>query len=121
MSDNEVKAPAPKVFYFGCLDNGHHLYDADGEMMYRQIETPWGEHPDGVLCPDERLGQLQGKALLHQKDGWTAIGFWDRTGDSRPGSNSAFMVRGTFTFDEICRLAAAQFPTVWHRIGNVSQ
>jgi hypothetical protein len=119
-----VKAPAPKVFYYGCLrdvdertEAGHYMY----EPGYRssRVESPFGRCPDGTLCPEGQ--QVQGLALLHQKDGWTAIGFWDRTGDSRSNSNSNFLVRGTYTFDEMCKLAQDQYPELWKRIGTVTQ
>jgi hypothetical protein len=120
-----VKAPAPKVFYYGCLrgvDNrteaGHGMYEP-GYCSTRRFETPFGHTPDGTLCPEGR--QVQGLARLHQKDGWTAIGFWDRTGDSRGNSNSNFIVRGTYTFDEMCKLAQEQYPELWKRIGTVKE
>jgi hypothetical protein len=121
-----VKAPAPKVFYFGCMGKkGHRLYDADGEDMHRIVTTPWGSYPDGTLCPEglvlRNLGeasnaQPEGKALLHHKDGWTALGFWDRSGDDRWNSNSNFLVRGTYTFDEMLALAKEQFRGIFATI-----
>jgi hypothetical protein len=121
-----VKAPTPKVFYFGCMGGkGHRLYDADGEDMHRIVTTPWGNQIDGELAPDglvlRKVGegekmQPEGRALLHHKDGWTALGFWDRSGDSRFNSNSNFLVRGTYTFDEMLALAKAQFPGIFATI-----
>lgn len=127
VAQDEVKAPAPKVFYYGCLKNvdkfhkeaGHYMYEP-GMISVRQTEVnhPFGQYPDGTLCPQGP--QWQGKALLHHKDGWTAIGFWDRTGDMRGNSNSNFIVRGTYTFDEMCKLAEEQYPELWKRFGTVT-
>jgi hypothetical protein len=124
MDMDNVKAPAPKVFYFGSTGDGHHLIDKDGDKFYgaSKVFTPWGSYPDGTLCPEglvlRNLGeksnaQPEGKALLHHKDGWTAVGFWDRSGDTRWNSNSNFLVRGTYTFDEMLALAKTQFPGIF--------
>lgn len=121
-----VKAPAPKVFFFGCTrgidefhkEAGHYMYEP-GYRSSWDVVTPFERYPDGTLCPEGP--QVQGLAKLHQKDGWTAIGFWDRTGDARGNSNSNFIVRGTYTFDEMCKLAEEQYPELWKRIGKVTE
>ena len=120
---DSVKAPAPKVFYFGYYDGGHRMIDMNGERLYGsdiEVVTPWGSHPDGTLCPDgfkegEKM-QPEGKALLHHKEGWTALSFWDRSGDSRYNSNSNFFVRGEYGFDEMLALAKAQFHGIFARM-----
>jgi len=112
---DEVKTP--EVFYFGFLGSGHHLYDFHGEDAHREVTTPWGYYIDGKLCPQVKdKYEPQGIALLHHKDGWTAIGFWDRSGDTRYGSNSNFLVLGEYTFDEMLALAKAQYPGVFKRM-----
>lgn len=114
---DQVKAPPPKVFYFGFAGNGHHMYEPGGGY-HVVVQTPWGEHPDGTLCPKGgKVYQEQGKALLHRKDGWTALSFWDRSGDTRYSSNSNFFVRGEYAFGEMLALARAQFPGVFARMG----
>lgn len=124
----EVKAPAPKVFFYGCFkgvikdgfeykEAGHYWRSPDGGTV--DVQSPFGHYPDGTLAPAGT--QYQGIAKLHQKDGWTAIGFWDRTGDERGNSNSNFVVRGTYSFDEMCKLAQEQWPELWKRIGRVTQ
>lgn len=118
----------PIVYFYGCLkgiderhtEAGHYMEASDGSDAWRLV-NPFGSFPDGTLCPDERKGQPQGLAILHQKDDWTAIGFWDRTGDSRPGSNSNFLVQGTYTFEEMCAMAQEAYPALWKRIGAVRQ
>jgi hypothetical protein len=123
---DSAKAPAPKVFYFGFYDGGHRLIDKNGDSFYgNDVSTPWGSHPDATLLEaplvlrkvDENEGmQPEGKAILHHKDGWTALGFWDRSGDSRYNSNSNFLVRGTYTFDEMLALAKEQFHGIFARM-----
>ena len=108
------------IFFFGCAKGdqpGHRMhkprvsamhYQEVGRFMYR---NPWGLSLDGALAPEERE-QKQGQALLHRRNGWTAISFWDRTGDSRMGSNSAFLAKGDYTFAEMINLASAAFPEI---------
>jgi len=104
-----------KVYYFGSLGSGHHMYDPTDTLFYvRKLETPWGSYPDGTLCPEKTY--QNGLALLHHKDGWTAVGFWDQSGDTRPGSHSTFLVKGTYTFDEMLALAKAQWTGVFARM-----
>ena len=110
---DDVKAPAPKVFYFGVLDHGHFMYEPGDSLYLRELAQPWGEDVDGDLCP---TSYENGLALLHHKDGWTALSFRDQSGDTRPGSHSTFLVRGTFTFDEMLALAKAQWADVFARM-----
>jgi len=102
------------MFYFGCWNGlrGHYLHKARGFEV--SIErTPWGRSIDGMLAPAGP--RVQGLATLAHKGGWTALAFWDNTVDQRPGSNSAFLVEGIKTFDEMVAMAKETFPEVWGR------
>jgi len=120
---DEIK---PVVYFYGCLEGiddqhteaGHYWREPDLVLSCMPM-TPFGRYPDGTLCPDGP--QRQGLAKLHHKDGWTAIGFWDRTGDTRGNSNSNFIARGTHTFDEMVKLAAEAYPLLWKRFGKVTE
>ena len=114
MEERNVKAPAPKVFYFGCLDSGHHMWEPGNNLYLRKQETPWGAYPDGTLCPEKTYEN--GLALLHHKDGWTALAFWDQSGDKRLGSHSTFLVRGDYTFDQMLALCKEQWAGVFARM-----
>jgi len=107
----------PKAYYFGYDGRGHHLLNDDFEaVQYKWGDpglTPWGTHPDGTLAP--KGAQIEGEALLHQKDGWTALAFWDRSGDSRGNSNSAFFIEGTYTFDEMLALCKERFALLFQQ------
>lgn len=114
------------VYFYGCLkgiDENHteagHYWRQPDLTQPDNLPTMFGRYPDGTLCPAGP--QYQGKALLTHKDGWTAIGFWDRTGDSRGNSNSNFFVQGTYTFDEMVKLATAAYPLLWRRFGRVEE
>lgn len=113
-----------RAYYFGCRDHaGHCLYDAAGGTMVQSVRypgnNPWGLEIDGGLCPGGRdhrsadgVEQPEGRALIHRKDGWTALAFWDRSLDPRPNSCSVFLVEGTHDFASMLTLAKRYFPMV---------
>lgn len=127
MTESSKPTFADKVYFFGCLEGidehhtqaGHYWRTADLRQPSVIPATPWNRYPDGTLCPEGP--QHQGVAKLTQKDGWTAIGFWDRTGDDRGNSNSNFIVEGTYNFDEMVKLAQEAYPLIWKRIKNVTE
>ena len=105
MSDQPAKA----AFYFGCLGRvGHYLHDKDERTIHDggRIGSPWttplmdnglllnGRHPD---CYDGKVFWTCGK---NQAGFWFAFFWWDRSVDSRSGSNSGFYVSG-FAFEQI--------------------
>ncbi len=110
------------AIYFGCRndDAGHYLW-APG--MWRLTSSEERSLPiplrSGVLdsgyCPPD-ADQIQGRALLHRVHGYTVIAFWDRTADSRSGSNSAFVLFGTLSFWEAVDKAKESFPEVFERL-----
>ena len=61
-------------------------------------------------------------AALSRLGGWgvSALSFWDRTGDSRPGSNSTFFAPGlTISAEDIVAGSKRLFPQVWARLPEV--
>ena len=112
------------VLYFGCWTGkgaGHYLWTTLGAHIFPPQEFPWkgidcvlqpGADPDN---PYKRRQEVEGHAALHHLTGWTAICFWDRSEDQRGGCNSNFFAHGTFTFDEMLRLAQAHFPIIMAR------
>lgn len=115
----------PPIFYFGPLrEPGHFLFDKNGVLVSYEdaarLGIPWsayGTDIDGVLqpgCKDKGPGaprpRVEGEALLHHKDGWTALSFWDSSVDSRPGCNSTFIAKGHFTAAQMIGLAKSSFP-----------
>lgn len=113
------------AYYFGCVSGaGHYFFDGLG-LIHRNPGCPWtaaeidGKLQPGCVIQHERWQtpreQPQGAALLHYKDGWTALSFWDRSVDRRLGSNSTFMFRGEHDFDALVKLAQERFPTIWSR------
>jgi hypothetical protein len=122
-----------RMFYFGPWDRaGHYLHDERGNHVYRREQLgsfPWDEMSadhgiDGQLQPGcykkfdhWRSGeQREGEALIHHKNGWTALCFWDRSVDTRGGCNSNYFAEGTFTFDEIVAMAKERFAYRWKKM-----
>lgn len=93
-----------KAYYFGCVGaKGHCLYDEQYRSVdERAVKIPWridlmdttllknGKHPDVI----------DGKVFWTcTKENWFAFFWWDRSGDSRPNSNSGFYIQG-FKFEQ---------------------
>ena len=109
--------------YFGCESKehiGHFVYDSAMRKVDRDHKWLWGL--DGMLPPD--WTHKEGIARVHRfRDPLnggplTLVAFWDRSADTRPGSNSVFVLGGTsLTNEEALAQAKAAFPTVWKRFG----
>jgi hypothetical protein len=123
-----VSAPTQvPVFYFGAdpaPNSGHRLWQRAPGTRGHTVVTLREERAllpsflgsgvlDGRLAPEDT--RKQGRARLLHLHGWTTLSFWDCTVDTRGGSVSTFVVRGTHGFDEIVALARAAFPQVWAR------
>lgn len=109
-------------YYFGCIDQaGHYLWSSpparnlEEHRALGDLESsnPWGYNIDSGLCP--KGPEIEGRALLHKKDGWTIVSFWDRSVDSRGKCNSNFLCPGDFTFEQMISLACQHFPQVMNR------
>jgi hypothetical protein len=125
-----------RAFYFGCWrESGHHLWHRgseghpykdwkqDDRLLGRSRhsadpgpgEIPWGYSLDGVLLKG-RPGQRQGEAVVEQRDGWTALSFWDRSIDSRGGSSSTFVFDALLSPEEALAAAREAFPPIFARL-----
>lgn len=126
-----------RAFYFGCwIEAGHYLWHrgADGSPVKKydrgesrrrllgghphstdamQGEIPWGYGLDGGLLKGRSL--QQGEAVSEQRDGWTALSFWDRSVDSRGGSSSTFVFDTLLTPDDALAAAREAFPPIFER------
>lgn len=108
-------------FYFGCIgEAGHYMFDERLRKTWKR-DTSYSypvpfEKVDGGLCKSG--AQVQGEALLHHKDGWTALSFWDRTVDTRGGCNSNFFFDEILTFDEALKEAEQRFPSIFERFAH---
>lgn len=100
------------ALYFGYGSGGHFLRGLRRSSLDPQTDCPgfpWGpQHLDSGLLvngniPDQPDGRVWWTCGYHGSDHdddlWHAFYWWDRSGDSRPASNSGFYVRG-FTLAE---------------------
>lgn len=121
--------PEPFMVYFGPYrESGHFFHSEDGisSSKHKYGDVPWtaGEidgpmQPGQVMWRDhlvQRGPRVEGHSLLHHKDGWTAISMWDSSVDTRPGSSSTYIAKGTFTFEQMVELAKARFAERWGRM-----
>ncbi len=104
-----------KVYYFGCLNEiEHYLYLSRGDRTLPDKETPWGFEMDAGLTPKGPREQ-QGHVLITHKEGWTAMSWWDRTVDTRPGCNSAVLAEGEHDFQQMKSLLKEHWQEVHDR------
>lgn len=97
-----------RAFYFGCLGGlGHYLFDQSGrEVRDRDIpqSLPWslGLMDTGLLKNGRHIDACDGRVFWTcggRFENWFAFFWWDRSVDSRPGSNSGLYVAG-FSFPD---------------------
>lgn len=117
------------MVYFGpWKESGHYFFYENGETVYSEERKilEWKAHEiDGVMqpgCPDpddrlQRRGrQIQGEALLHHRNGWTALSLWDSSVDTRPGCSSTYIAKGMFTFEQMVEMAKKRFAVRWNKM-----
>lgn len=112
--DNE-----PDWYYFGCVDRaGHELMNKNlnyGRSYISKRDIPFSLRIlDTGLLP-ENGAQIEGKGSITHINDWTIVSFWDRSVDSRQGSNSAFIVNTKMDLEEFIRKAKEVFPSLWKR------
>ena len=110
---------ASDIFFFGKWDsgNGHVLHNPRGYCYHGDKPSDFPVR-EGVLDAGLLPGHLpeeQGKATFFHINGWTILAFWDRSGDKRGNSNSTFLLRGTYTFEEAKNYAKEFFPKLFER------
>lgn len=110
-----------KVWYFGYKAGyGHGMIPgryADDSLDF-MAKNPLAFCLDGGLCPKTNGYEDEGVANIARKDGWTAIAFWDRSGDKRHASNSAFLFNDErIGFDAAIAIAKQEFPQIFTRFG----
>lgn len=122
-----------RIWWFGCATkpepSGHDLHAAQPPYGGRAAYDEWNRFPfkwetlDGKFAPKTKPKTYyevaqefpQGQARLTYIKGWTIISFWDRTGDSRGASNTAFVFDEKLSGDEALRIAREKFPKLFER------
>lgn len=104
-------------FYFGCKSpqySGHYLFDHSGRQ-FPYSQRPFSFGIDGTILKEQNIPDVPGNACYTQKEGYSIVAFWDRSCDSRSGSNSAFIIYGDFTAQEVINEAKCHFSGVFSR------
>lgn len=124
------------AYFFGVWPGrtaGHDCHLPGGQSAPRGSNpSPWGatgSYPiAGMKCypymgcklvggfPDAFAPEPEGVRYHDQRDGWTLVAWWDRSGDRRGGSVAAFAFDETLTPDAAEARARELFPSVWQRI-----
>lgn len=104
---------APDWYFFGCWNSaGHHCHKAGGRQIYCEEIHRF----DGVLCPVDTTEQFVACLSRIGNLGLTALAFWDRTVDKRPGSNSIIFAPSLTCDGRTLLLGAAKyFPVPYAR------
>ena len=133
------------IYFFGDARLDPRRADQGGHFLYRPNEAtgwvtnaiaeepvvPWTPRELNRLAEDPALvdrdgytrneDQHEGIVRVQRRNGWTAIAFWDRTGDERLNCVSVFLGPRDLSAAEVTHLAAEAFPQIWSRItGRVS-
>lgn len=110
-------------YYFGCGKHttGHYLHDRHGVKPrgLARVESYLERRFDGVLPPhpERDYGLYQATVTVFPGMGYTALAWWDRSADSRPGSNSVIWAPGTdWQPEALVNEARALFPWVFERL-----
>lgn len=95
--------------------------------MTRDV-CPWDDRELNILPGDPALqypdwpghwpldGQPERIGRLVHRHGWTALGFWDRTGDDRGNCASVLVADGERSGAAMLALFERTFPAIWKRI-----
>lgn len=111
---------ADDMLYFGCIkDPGHYLYDKNGRKLLASSirELPFYENLlDGGLL--KNVPSTEGYGTLNVIRGWTIFSFWDRSVDSRQGSNSAALYHSVVDYCEMRKLMREHLPWLHERVSS---
>jgi hypothetical protein len=107
-----------EIYYFGCVGEVGHGFYGGAKGTWLDNPSPW-PRVDGALTPGRRdsRGRLEGKgkqgeASLHHLGGWTALAIHDFSVDSRPGSNSVFLIHDTLDLTQALAIAGKREPAM---------
>lgn len=107
-----------RVFYYGAVGGpGHYLHDDKLRVIHHPRGLDFPVDPfilDGRLLP-QTGEQPEGMSELWTNEKWSILTFWDRSEDSRPGSNSSFVIEGRHDFRSTVAIAKHHFPVLFER------
>lgn len=110
------------IYFFGYWGSPGHVVHGPGNgyvsMATRATLPVTVTALDASFAPRDPR-QTEGRAAVHHVRGWTIVAWWDRAGDSRPNSNSAFLMKGEHTLSAVLLEAAAQYPELLPRFATL--
>lgn len=127
------------VLFFGCNIGCvvHHLWNGGDLVRPNANGCPWGIKDDSERSLDPStmpslrqkgtrgpasmvwMGddiQTEGAAVLSTFEGWTRLGWPDRSLDTRLGSHANILASGIYSFDEMMSIARSRYLHVMSRI-----
>lgn len=108
-----------ECIYFGCWGGiGHYLWSPERknigwDNIPKGLPFRWTKLDGGFIPKSCRW--KNGSATLTRLDGWTVLSFPDNSVDSRPASNSGYVIKGEFEFQDAVDIAKSCFPKIWQR------
>jgi len=103
------------ILYFGSLTGSGLCLHSQGRVADRDgwnVVEGWLD----TFTREEGRDQTQGRARYYQRDGYSVINWWDRSGpDKRGGIHSAFVFRGDMTAVALLDFGAKVWPEVMAR------
>lgn len=108
------------LMYFGCRAPnapGHFLCrpgmkaDWSSDLLDR-LRDEHDTHLDTGYLKAQRVQDVPGRAAFVHVNGHSIVTWWDRSGDSRSASNSAFILPGDHTPHEVMEQSTLHFPEV---------
>lgn len=110
------------LYFFGCWGVSGHSIHGPGNgyvSMATRATLPVTETAlDAKFAPKDPR-QTEGRATVTRLRGWTIVAWWDRMGDSRHNSNSAFLMKGEHALSAVLLEAAAQYPELLPRFASL--
>lgn len=107
------------LYYFGCWNEvGHYFHDPNGRRP--RVVGPFDafdrNRPIDAIYAPFGVNQDESATNLAYTNGWTVLAMWDRSIDSRPGSNAAFLAEGKHTENEMLASAKQLYPQIVNRL-----
>ncbi len=106
-----------EVIYYGCIDGGKHELHSKFNSRISLNDVPWGQGVGTSLVPSAD-SKVEGELYWEKHGGWSAVCFWDRSGDQRSergGAVSIFMAQADMTMNELVLTAYDQWPEIFLR------
>ena len=102
----------PRIYVFGCFggsSQGHQVQGRAAREVPREVATACDCLP--TRLPGVNRPEVEGE-FVHAEvpGGWSYVTWWDRQGDSRGGSHTGLLARGTYTTSELLAAGWSQVP-----------